>query len=143
MDYLLSSHQSISAIRTHCPVAQPFQFRHVTPPELEIILKSLDPKKATGHDNIPPKALRTGAVVLAYPLSLLLNKIIDSGKVPAEWKLAEICPVFNKNDAQDKATCMYRPMSILVILDKVFEKCLEHQLTQYFNLILALSLSAY
>jgi len=50
VDYLSSNHQSISAIRTHCPVAQPFQFRHVTPPELEIILKSLDPKQATGHD---------------------------------------------------------------------------------------------
>ena len=30
-----------------------------------------------------------------------------------EWKLAEICPVFKKNDAQDKA--MYRPVSILVV----------------------------
>jgi len=65
-------------------VAQPFQFRHVTSPELEILLKSLDPKKATGHDNIPPKALRTGATVFAYPLSVLSNKIIDSGKVPAK-----------------------------------------------------------
>lgn len=26
VDYLSSNHQSISAIRTHCPVAQPFQF---------------------------------------------------------------------------------------------------------------------
>ena len=74
----------------------------------------------------------------AYPLSILLNKIIDSGKVPTEWKLAEICPVFKKNDAQDKA--MYRPVSILVVLDKVFEKCLERQLIQYFNPILSPSL---
>ena len=141
VDYLSSSHQSISAIRTHCPVAQPFQFRHVTKPECEIILKSLEPKKVTGHDNIPPKALRTGAAVFAYLLSSLLNKIIDSGKVPTEWRLAEICPVFKKNDAQDKA--MYRPVSILVVLDKVFEKCLERQLVQYFNPILSPSLSAY
>jgi len=104
-------------------------------------LKSLAPKKATGHDNIPPKALRTGATVFAYLLSVLFNKIIDSGKVPAKWKLAEICPVLKKNDAQGKA--MYRPVSILVILDKVFEKCLEHQLIQYFNPILSPSLSAY
>ena len=38
---------------------------------------------------------------------------------------------------------MYRPVSILVVLDKVFEKCLEHQLIQYFNPILSPSLSAY
>ena len=58
VDHLSSSHQSISAIRTHCPLAQPFQFRHVTPPELEIILKSLEPKKATGHDHRELKQLR-------------------------------------------------------------------------------------
>ena len=38
---------------------------------------------------------------------------------------------------------MYRPVSILVVLDKVFEKCLERQLIQYFNPILSPSLSAY
>ena len=34
-------------------------------------------------------------------------------------------------------------MSILVILEKVFEKYLEHQLIEYFNPILSPSLSAY
>lgn len=45
--------------------------------------------------------------------------------------------MFKKNDAQEKA--MYKAVSILVKLDKVFEKCLKHQPIQYFNP----SLSAY
>ena len=107
----------------------------------ELILKSLDPKKATGYDKIPPRTLRDGADALAYPLSVLINKIIDSGSVPAAWKLAEICPIFKKDDPHDKSN--YRPVSILVTLDKVFEKCLARQLSDYFSSILSPFLSGY
>ena len=67
--------------------------------------------------------MRDGADALAYPLSVLISKIIDSGSVLAAWKLAE---VFKKDDPPDKSN--YRPVSILVTLDKVFEKCLARQL---------------
>ena len=46
-------------------------------PEVENILKSLDPKKATGYDKISPRTLQDGADALAYPLSVLINKIVD------------------------------------------------------------------
>ena len=114
---------------------------YVHAPEVELILKSLDPKKATGYDKIPPRTLRDGADALAYPLSVLINKIIDSGSVPAAWKLAEICPIFKKDDPHDKSN--YRPVSILVTLDKVFEKCLARQLSDYFSSILSPFLSGY
>ena len=56
-------HPSISAIQTHCSAREAFL--------------SLDPKKATGYDKIPPRTVRDGADALAYPLSALINKIID------------------------------------------------------------------
>ena len=132
-NFRFTSHPSISAIQTHCSAEEAFQFRSVCPPEVELILKSLDPKKATGYDKIPPRTLRDGADALAYPLSVLINKIIDSGSVPAAWKLAEICPIFKKDGPHDKSN--YRPVSILVTLDKVFEKCLARQLSDYFSSI--------
>ena len=85
--------------------------------------------------------MRGGADALAYPLSVRINKITDSGSVPAAWKLAEIFPIFKKDDPHDK--CNYRPMSILVTLDKDFEKCLTRQLCDYFSAILSPFLSAY
>ena len=87
-----TSHPSILAIHTHCSTEETFQFRSVSPPEVELILKSLDSKKATGYDKIPPRSLRDGADALAYPLSVLINKIIDSCSVPAAWKLAKSAP---------------------------------------------------
>ena len=109
--------------------------------ETELILKSLDSNKATGHDQIPAHVLRDGASVLAGPIVRLINTVIDSACVPAEWKLAEICPIFKRDDEFDKSK--YRPVSILVLLDKVFERCVQKLFVQYFNPYLSTFLSAY
>ena len=42
--FFKDSHPSISAIQTHCSAEENFQFRSVSPPEVELILKSLDKK---------------------------------------------------------------------------------------------------
>ncbi|XP_068674420.1 uncharacterized protein [Montipora foliosa] len=136
----ISVHPSIAAIREECVAAQ-FQFDHVSVAETELILQSLDPNKATGHDQIPARVLWDGASGLAAPITRLINTVIDNACVPAEWKLAEICPIFKRDAEFDKSK--YRPVSILVLLDKVFERCVQKQLVHYFNPHLSKFLSAY
>ena len=111
----ISVHPSVAAIRDECVVAAPFEFNHFSMAETELILKSLDPIKATGHDQFPAPVLRDGASVLAAPFARLTNTVTDNACVPAEWKLAEICPIFKRDDEFDKSK--YRPVSILVSLD--------------------------
>ena len=62
-------------------------------------------------------------ILLLVRYLFLLTKIIGSGSVPAAWKLAEICPIFKKDDPYDKSN--YRPESILVTLDKVLRSALH------------------
>ena len=50
-------------------------------------------------------------------------------------KLANITPVFKKDDRTDKYNC--RPISILPNLSKVFERCIYNQLSAYFDWILS------
>ena len=69
------SHPSILAIHTPCSAEETFQFRSVSPPEVALILKSLDPKKATGYDKIPPRSLRDGAESLC--LSAICSYLQD------------------------------------------------------------------
>ena len=114
----ISVHTSIAAIRDECVVAAQFEFNHVSMAEIELII-SLYPNKAIGHDQIPARVLRDGASVLAAPIARLINTVIDNAGVPAEWKVAEICPIFKRDDEFDKSK--YRPVFILVLLDKVFE----------------------
>ena len=79
----ISVYPSIAAIRDECVVAAPFEFNHVSMAKTELILKSLDPNKATGHDQIPARVLREGASVLAAPIARLINTVIDNAWVPA------------------------------------------------------------
>ena len=117
----ISVHPSIVAIRDERVMAAQFEFNDVSMAETELILKSLDPNKATGHDQIPTCVLRDGASVLAGLIARLINTVINYACVLAEWKLAEICPMFKRDYEFDKS--LYRPVSILVLLDKVFERC--------------------
>ena len=78
---------------------------------------------------------------MAAPIARLINTVIDSAYVPAEWKLAEICPIFKTDDEFDKSK--YRPVYILVLLKKVFERCVQKQLVYYFKPYLSKFLSAY
>ena len=48
-------------------------------------------------------------------------------------KLANITPVFKKDDKTDKSN--YRPIRILPNLSKIFEKCIYNQLPIFFFLI--------
>ena len=78
----ISVHPSIAARRDECVVAAQFEFNHVSMAETELILKSLDPNKATGHDQIPAPVLRDGASVLAAPIARLINTVIDNCLCP-------------------------------------------------------------
>ena len=78
-----------------------------------------------------------GMVLMLLPVRYLFlsTRSLISDSVPAARKLAEICPIFQKDNPHNKSN--YRPVSILVTLDKVFEKCLTRQLSDYFRSILS------
>ena len=107
----------------------------------QVLGKLADPHKATGHDGIPAKILRDCSKELALPLANLFNTSIVFERFPSEWKLAEVCSVFKKDDPSN--ICNYRPVSILINIEKVFEKCLNRQLVENFATIISPFLSAY
>ena len=67
-----------------------------------------------------------------------VNKSFESGEFPDCLKQAKVSPIFKKDDPLHKEN--YRPVSILPLLSKVYEKLLYYQLSDYveniFNIIL-------
>ena len=59
---------------------------------------------------------------VSIPLKLIFEKCIHTGKFPSLWKQANVQPVHKKNSRQDKTN--YRPISLLPICSKIFEKIL-------------------
>ena len=66
--------------------------------ELPTFLHNLNPHKATGPDDIPTYLLKE----LSYEIAPILMKIFQSslhqGVLPAEWKSANVIPIFKKGD---------------------------------------------
>ena len=69
---------------------------------------------------------------IAYPLSRLINYCIDTLTFPSKWKIAKVTPVFKGQGSKDDKE-NYRPISVLPILSKTFEKYICEQLRGYLH----------
>ena len=61
---------------------------------------------------------------------------IDQSVFPDKLKKAQVTPLYKKNDPLLKTN--YRPVSVLCIFSKIFEKILEQQLSDFFKIFLIL-----
>ena len=79
-------------------------------------------------DNIKYQSLRS-ALIFYY----LLTVCITQGIFPRMLKCAEVSPIYKKGNNMDVGN--YRPVSILPIMSKVFEKVIINQISSYFDSI--------
>ena len=63
-----------------------------------------------------------------------VNTCTEKIEFPDKLKTADMTPAFKKDDRDEKSN--YRPVSILSILSKVYEKCLNKQTKNYMENIL-------
>ena len=83
------------------------------------LLKGLNPSKALGPDELHPRVLKELATELGPVLAHLFQQSIDTGEIPKEWSLANICPLFKKSDRS--LACNYRPVSLICVPCKLLE----------------------
>ena len=84
------------------------------------ILIGLNANKAHGPDDISVKMIKLCPNALCAPLNLIFNNILATGIYPDQWKMANVTPVHKKDNKQ--VINNYRPISLLPIFAKVFEK---------------------
>ena len=106
-----------------------FHREQEAPEDVLVCLRTLDVNKATGPDGISPRLLMETAHQIAPSLCTLFNRSLDSGFLPEEWKLANIIPVFKKGDKTHVEN--YRPISLLCVVSKVFERCILNKLRDH------------
>ncbi|KAK4817255.1 hypothetical protein QYF61_005468 [Mycteria americana] len=84
------------------------------------LLHHLGTHKSMGPDEIPPRVLKELADVLTKPLSIIYQQSWLTGEVPADWKLANVTPIFRKGWKEDLGN--YRPVSLTLVLGKLMEQ---------------------
>ena len=78
---------------------------------------------------VKPLLLCDNSVVL--PLKLIFQNILVTSIYPDMWKLANVTPIYKKGDKQ--LVTNYRPISLLPICGKLFEKIIFNNLYGYLN----------
>ena len=99
-----------------------------TTDELNTIICNLKPV-SPGFDRITLPILKHIFPIVSTSLAHLINLSLQNGIVPDEIKIAKISPIFKANDASKFTN--YRPVSVLPLFSKLFEKIMYARLEQH------------
>ena len=108
---------------------QTFRLKPVTVENVVKLTNSLKNGTSTGPDNIPAKYIKLVAEEIATPLTNIINSFIGNSTFPSCWKVSRVCtiPKINNPIKNDD----YRPINILPVLSKIFEKIVLQQLLDH------------
>ena len=110
-----------------------FKFHSVSENEVRKVILNMNEKKANLTGDIPAGILK-GCVDSYIPIfTKILNTSLENSCFPNQLKLAEVTPVFKKEDELSKEN--YRPISVLSQAFKIFDRIVFSQMNLFPNLI--------
>ena len=101
----------------------------VSPKMVKKVIMNLDLSKTSGPDCIPVAVLKNCEPELSYILAELFNKCLKESCFPDYWKVSSVVPVF-KNVGERSTAKNYRPVSLLSVISKVFEKLVNNRIVE-------------
>ena len=102
----------------------------VTPKMVKKVIMNLDLSKTSGPDCIPLVVLKNCELELSYILAELFNKCLKESCFPDCWKVSSVVSVF-KNVGERSTAENYRPLSLLSVFSKVFEKLVNNRIVDH------------
>ena len=103
----------------------------VTPDAILHRINKLNRGKAQGPDEIPPRVIYELGRELSVPLSILFNKSLELGKIPLEWKNANVVAIFKKGTKSNPGN--YRPVSLTRVTCKILESVIRDAIVEHMN----------
>ena len=82
-----------------------------------------------GFDNTSTRIIKICDKALVLPLLIIFKTALRSGTYPDQWKKANIVPVHKKESKH--LLNKYRPISLVPVCGKIFEKCIYNSLYSY------------
>ena len=83
-------------------------------------ITKLNQTKSPGPDNIHPKVLYEVKEIVSLPLALIYNISLNQSKLPSDWKIANVSPIFKKGGRSKVQN--YRPVSLTSVCCKILER---------------------
>lgn len=108
-----------------------FNFRHINSDTIIKTFKSLNLKKTKDLWGLSVKLVSSIIDILAPYLSYIFNECVDEGVFPDLMKYSKVIPLFKAGSKEDPSN--FRPVSVLPVLSKIFEKIILNQMLSHFN----------
>ena len=125
------THPSILKIRENIKVTDKFAFNDTTPQYFKDEIRKLDPTKASIGNDIPAKMLVNSNDVVSDYLSDIYNNSKKDKKYPTSLKIADVVPIHKKDEKTSLKN--YRPVSLIPIVSKLFERNMYDQIMAYID----------
>ena len=113
----------------HNPDNRRFNFRPIVVQDIRDAMSKIKTSKSLGSDNISSYFLKLATPYIENSLVFMFNTSLETSQFPDSWKNARITPIFKDGDRAEKSN--YRPISVLPVISRLFEKLLFNQLHQY------------
>ena len=108
-----------------------FQFKSVFSVSVYKGLKKMKTSFGCGPEGIASYVIKIAFPVISHSLFKIYNMSIESGIFPDSWKLARVTPIFKNGSTENRS--IYRPISVLPVLSRLFEKLIYDQLYEYLD----------
>ena len=107
----------------------PFKFKQITP---EMIINCMSKMKNSKSGKIATRFVKDTILITAPMLATIFNKSTQCGTFPNNLKIGKVCPIY-KGKGSKSDPDNYRPISVLSVIARLFEKLIHEQLFPYFN----------
>lgn len=105
---------------------------YISSKEVHGTVKSLKNGKSPGPDNLPTVAIKNYSQQGYYILTEIFNACVRTGYYPNCWKISCTVPVHKPGkDPTDRTS--YRPIALISVLSKVFEKIICSKLNEFMS----------
>ena len=109
-------------------------FQSIEESDVKSIIKC-SPSKSCSLDPIPTYLLQS-CETIASPLTKLINASLNTGIVPKCLRHALVTPLINNSKLYSNSMSSYRPISNLLYISKLLERCVAKQLNSFYQIVL-------
>lgn len=104
-------------------------FPEITLSEVKKLVQDIKISKSANIKDINSKLLKEAFESLIPHLVYLFNLICVTTDIPNSWKLASVTPIFKEGN--NAKICFYRPISLLPLPVKLFEKLIHKRMYDF------------
>ena len=109
--------------------ARNFRFRPIMIQDIRKGIAKLTTSKSFAADTISSYFLKLVLPLIENSIAMLFNTSLETNTFPVQWRISRVAPIYKEGDNSEN----YRPISVLPVISRLFERLAYGQLYQHLN----------